>query len=150
MNATMKQLVGLVLASGLLAGCAIFASKTDYAHYREIRMAEDQRDQLVAMQRYIADSPDGNWAEEIQAERVRLEPELWESSRSSKEGLEFYLAAFPDGPHAAEARPRLAALRTVSGRRDTEREAAAEVERERREALIESRRTWLTRATQFW
>jgi hypothetical protein len=150
MSRTMNKAVLLMAASALLAGCAVFASKTEYASYREVRMAEDQRDKLVAMQQYMSEHPEGTWSEEIQAERVAMEPEIWESSRSSKEGLEFYLAAFPDGPHAAEARPRLAALRTVSGRRDEERERAQEVERERREALLERRRTWLSRATQFW
>jgi hypothetical protein len=150
MSGTMKKAVLLMAASALLAGCAVFASKSEYADYREVRMAEDQRDKLVAMQRYMSEHPEGTWSEEIQTERVAIEPEIWESSRSSKEGLEFYLAAFPDGPHAAEARPRLAALRTVSSRRDEERERAQEVERQRREALLERRRTWLSRAAQFW
>ncbi len=150
MSTKMKKAAWLVAASALLAGCAVFASKAEYAEYREVRMADDQRDRLVAMHEYMTEFPEGTWAEEIQAERVAIEPEIWESSRSSKEGLEFYLAAFPDGPHAAEARPRLAALRTVSGRRDEERERAQEVERERREALLERQRTWLTRAAQFW
>ncbi|RLB55014.1 MAG: hypothetical protein DRJ42_07430 [Deltaproteobacteria bacterium] len=150
MSQTMKKVFFLVALSALLAGCAVFASKADYAAYRDVRMAEDDRAQVVAMQEYMSENPEGSWATEIQAERVRLEPEIWESNRSSKEGLEFYLSAFPDGPHAAEARPRLAALQTVSGRRDEEAEEAREVERQRREALLERQRTWLTRATQFW
>ncbi len=146
-----RSTIALFLAGvSALAGCALFASKVEYADYREVRMAEDRDAKLVAMHRYVSEHPSGVWHKQVQAERVRLEPEVWEESRSSREGLELYLAAFPDGPHAAEARPRLAALQTVEGRREDEAEAAREVERQRREALEERRRTWLTRAMQFW
>ena len=72
MNRTMKQAGVLVLASALLAGCAVFASKSDYASYREVRMADDERAQLVAMQRYMAEHPEGSWSEEIQQQRIEL------------------------------------------------------------------------------
>ena len=140
----------VALAAAVLAGCAVLASKSEYQSYREIRMAEERNAKLIAMQQYMAEHPDGLWAKSIQEERVRLEPEVWAESHSSREGLEFYLAAFPDGPHAAEARPRLAALQTVQSGRQEEEERAREVERQRREELAERRRTWLTRAMQFW
>lgn len=148
----MKRITLLVLVASVatLAGCALFASKAEYADYRRIRMAEEREARLVAMHQYVSRYPNGVWAKAVQAERVRLEPEVWEASKGTGQGLEFYLAAFPDGPHAAEARPRLAALQTVEGRRAEEERRAEEVERQRREALAERRRTWLTRAAQFW
>lgn len=133
-----------------LAGCAVLASKAEYADYREVRMAEEQNAKLLAMQQYVSAHPEGIWSEELQARRIELEPEVWQASHSTREGLEFYLQAYPDGPHAAEARPRLAALQTVAGRRENEAEQAAEVQRQQREELAERRRTWLTRASQFW
>ena len=140
----------VALAAALLAGCAVLASKSEYQSYRQIRMTEERNAKLIAMQAYMAEHPDGLWAKSVQEERVRLEPEVWAESHASREGLQFYLEAFPDGPHAAEARPRLAALQTVQSGRQEEEERAREVERERREALEERRRTWLTRAMQFW
>lgn len=150
MSRRVQRVLALVVVATALAGCSVLASKSEYADYREVRLAEQRRERLLAMQSYIAEHPEGTWATEVQAERVRLEPEVWAESRSSREGLEFYLEAFPDGPHAAEAQPRLAALQTVQGRRQSEEERAREVERQRREALAERRRTWLTRAAQFW
>lgn len=145
-----KRVLLVVAASAVLAGCAVFASKSEYQSYRQVRMAEERNAKLVAMQAYIAEHPEGTWSKTIQEERVRLEPEVWAESHASREGLEFYLQAFPDGPHAAEARPRLAALQTVQSGREEEAERAREIERQRREALEERRRTWLTRAMQFW
>ena len=145
-----RRVVVLALGSFVLTGCALFAGKADYAAYREVRIAEDEHTRLRAMQRYIAEQPNGQWAKGIQAERVRVEPEMWAENRGSMEGLRFYLEAFPDGPHAQEAQPMLAALERVAGHRQNEAEAAREVERARREALLERQRTWMTRASQFW
>jgi len=142
--------VVVVIVSALAGGCTILASKGEYASYRRVRLAEDDQDRLVAMYAYISEHPHGTWARAIQADRVGAEPALWESGRASRDGLERYLAAFPDGPHAEEARPRLAALSAVQGRREDEAAQAREVERQRREALEERRRTWMTRAAQFW
>ncbi|MEM9189199.1 MAG: hypothetical protein AAGF12_08490 [Myxococcota bacterium] len=145
-----KRVAVLVVASVFASGCALFASKSEYADYRNVRIAEDERSKVVAMARYLGSHPNGTWAQEVQAERAAIEPRVWENSRGSREGLEFYLEAFPDGPHAEEARPRLAALQSVEGNREEEAEKARQVERDRREVLLERRRTWMTRASQFW
>ncbi len=145
-----QKLAGIALASTALAGCAVFASKSEYHVYREIHTTEDEHAQLSAMHTYMVEYPTGTWSAEIQAKRVEVEPRIWEEVRSSREGLEFYLDAFPDGPHAAEAQPRLAALTTVAGRREQEEEAARETERQRREAILERQRLWLSRATGYW
>ena len=140
-----------LLASLLLAsGCVLLAGKSDYNEYRQIRVAEDEHERLVAMARYVTAHPGGAWAGEVQAYRAERENGTYESNKSTLEGLRYYLAAYPDGQFVAEAQPRLAALEAVQGRRNQEAANAEEVERHRREALEEQRRTWVTRASQFW
>jgi hypothetical protein len=133
------------------AGCGgVLASKGEYAAYRATRLAADERARILAEGRYMQQYPDGFWAKRIQAHRVEVEPAVWEASKGTREGLEYYLAAFPDGPHAAQARPRLAALMSVHGRREDEAERRRALEEQRRRAEEEARRTWMTRSMGYW
>ncbi|MDH5494059.1 MAG: hypothetical protein OEY14_19065 [Myxococcales bacterium] len=145
-----RSLVGLLALTLLLGGCAIFAGKGDYRAYRRVELAGTERDRLEAMAEYMREHPGGRWATTIQARRVELEPRVYEAARSSLEGHELYLQVFPDGPHAAEIGSRIEALRTVARRRQEESVMAAEVQRERREAALEQRRTWASRSVTFW
>jgi hypothetical protein len=140
----------LAICVVLAAGCTVFAGKSEYAAYRTVRTAPDDTTRLLAEQAYISEHPTGLWATEVQAHRVEVEPAVWEAGKATREGLEFYLAAFPDGPHVAQARPRLAALTTVRGRREIEEEQRRAVEAQRRAAQEEQRRTWTTRAVSYW
>lgn len=147
-----KRSIATLLAALVLlgTGCAIFAGKSEYAAYRTVRTAPDDQARLLAEQVYLAENPTGVWAKEVQAHRVEAEPAVWEAGKATREGLEFYLAAFPDGPHVAQARPRLAALMTVRGRRDIEEDRRRAVEAQRRAQQEEQRRTWTTRALTYW
>ncbi len=140
----------LIVCMLLGTGCAVLAGKSEYALYRTVRTAPDDQARLVAEHAYIADHPNGVWSKQIQAHRVEVEPAVWESGKATREGLEFYLAAFPDGPHVVQARPRLAALMTVSGRREGEDERRRAVEAQRRRVQEEQRLTWTTRAVTYW
>ena len=143
------RLAGLV-GIGVLAGCAMFASRDDYASYRKIRLAESERSWLVAMRDYVETHPDGHWADEIRAERAELEPMFWEENRDTLTGLSQYVEAYPDGPHRAEGEARLGALREVAASRAEEARAASDVLEERRRERMAFRRGWVTRATRFW
>jgi len=147
-----SRTLALVVGGSLLAasGCAVLASKSEYAAYRAVRTASDDEARLIAEQAYMASHPNGQWSKPIQAHRVESEPAVWEAGKGTRAGLEFYLAAFPDGPHAAQARPRLAALMTVSGRREDEEARRRAVEAQRRAQQEEQRRTWTTRAVSYW
>jgi hypothetical protein len=147
-----SRTLALVLGGSLLAasGCAILASKSEYAAYRAVRTASDDQARLLAEQAYMAAHPGGQWSKQVQEHRVEAEPAVWEAGKGTRDGLEFYLAAFPDGPHAAQARPRLAALMTVSGRREDEEARRRAVEAQRRAQQEEQRRTWTTRAVSYW
>ncbi|MEC7521358.1 MAG: hypothetical protein VYE22_15885 [Myxococcota bacterium] len=139
-----------VLLASLLAGCAVVATHDEYGTYRQVRMADNDRDRLLAMHRYVTEHPAGYWIEEVQEMRRAKEDEVWNASYTSREGLEWYLQIYPDGQYVDQARPRLAALQTVRSRQDEEEERQRELERQRRQELLEQRRTWVTRAMQFW
>ncbi|HJL18876.1 MAG TPA: hypothetical protein RMH99_24650 [Sandaracinaceae bacterium LLY-WYZ-13_1] len=142
-----SALLALVLT---LAGCATIATHEEYDDYRAVRTADEERDRLIAMQQYVEKHPDGYWAEAIQEERRSREDAIWARSSDTREGLEWYLRVYPDGQYVEQARPRLAALQTVSSRRQEEAQRQQELEAERRREAAERRRTWVTRAVQFW
>ena len=139
-----------VLIATLVSGCAMFAGRDDYASYRKVRLAESERSWLVAMRDYIEEHPDGQWADEVRAERAELEPMFWEENRETIGGLNQYVEAYPDGPHRAEGEERLGALREVAASRAEEAQAASAVLEERRRERMAFRRGWVTRATRFW
>ena len=106
----------VVLGAVLLTSCAVVATHEEYGAYRRIRLAEDERDRLIALQRYAEHHADGQWIEEVREARAEREGELWARSHSSRAGLEWYLRVYPDGQYVEQARPRLAAklVRTPS------------------------------------
>lgn len=132
------------------SGCAVFASKADYADYRAVRTASDERAKLLAMARYASEHPDGRWIGEISTARAAAEDATYAANSSTRDGLEFYLAAYPNGRYTAQARPRLAALATVAERRESERERVERLTAERRAQQEERRRTWVSRAAGYW
>lgn len=133
-----------------LAGCTAFAGKADYADYRVVRMAHDERERLLAMQRYVQRHPDGRFYQELQTERARRESAVFESGKSDYRGLEFYLEAYPDGRFAGQARSRLQAMKQVERKRarESNRAKSFRVERRRQEAGL--RRTWIRRFADWW
>ena len=144
------KLVSFLSAVVLLAGCAVVSSHEEYSAYRSVRRAENDRDRLIAAQQYAEHHPGGNFIDEVQGIRRQHEDQVWASSSDSREGLEWYMRVYPDGQYVEQARPRLAALQTVSQGRQQEEAARDELEEQRRQAAIEARRTWVTRAMQFW
>lgn len=144
-----QRLSLLALAAGL-AGCAAFAGKTDYRDYRSVVRSQTEQERLIAERDYLARNPSGQWAEEIRADRARLEPGLFEASKSTAGGLRWYLEVYPEGQFVAQAERRLAALSSVETSRQDEETNAAEVREERREEALERRRQWGTQAITFW
>lgn len=141
-------LASLVLTA--LAGCSTFATHDEYGAYRAVRRAASDRDRLIAAQQYVERHPGGIWLEEVQAERRRHEESVWENGNSTREGLEWYLQVYPDGQYVEQARPRLAALQTVSSTREQQEARQDELDEQRRREAAEQQRTWVTRAVQFW
>lgn len=133
-----------------LAGCSMFASKSDYADYREVRLAQNNEQRLYALQRYSEQHPDGLWSNEVAIERSGRETETFETGKGTRAGLERYLRAYPDGTFAAQARSRLAAVETIERRKQAEQAEAQQLVVARRERDVELQRTWVTRFATYW
>ncbi|MFT5359278.1 MAG: hypothetical protein ACI9KE_006521 [Polyangiales bacterium] len=134
----------------LVAGCATFASRGDYADYRSYRFAESLDEELAAMNQYLENQPNGHWREEVEAEHGAREQAYFTDAKETPEGLRTYLEVFPNGRFAAEARQRQSAFAELEAGRRRDEEARQTIERERREALLQSRRMWAAQAVTFW
>lgn len=79
------------------------------------------------------------------------EEDFWADHRSSVDGLNEYLRAFPVGTHHDEARERLRVFEQARAQQEAERRVAAEAERVRRETELReaSARQRLWMRTQF-
>ncbi len=149
MNSVMRM-VAAGAVSITIASCATVASHDEYASYRSLHLAHEQNERLEALARYAERFPTGLWIEEVRSERNAKEPEVWASHNATPEGLQFYLAVYPDGTYVQQAQQRLAALSTVHVRREVEQEHVQELHQEQRQQASEDRRLWVTRAVQFW
>jgi hypothetical protein len=150
----MKRAVTLGLTGLLFGGCAVIASKDEYSAYRSFRYETnaDRRTALGAeyMQRY----PEGRFRSNVQAEVGRQEEDFWEDRRSTLQGLQAYLQAFPNGSHAGEARARVEVYEAERRRAIEAQQAAEQAERERlaaeRRAANERQRLFARNTILFW
>ncbi len=136
----------------LTSSCSwVKASPYDYADYRPVRVAETKDERLRAAAKYLKERPDGAYAVEVRTYFDRHEPRYFEERQRSPAGLAAYLQALPEGPHAGEARSRLASIREQAARPDPllvaaastrERLERAAAGREQAQAALE---TWLGR-----
>lgn len=101
----------LALALGSTLGCnagrVLIVGPGEYADYRRVRLAETADERLASAWRYLKDHPEGEYAPRLRRFFDTAEPAFYEVRRRSPAGLESYLAALPDGPHAEEALTRL-------------------------------------------
>ena len=133
-----------------LAGCATIATHDEYRAYRAIREASDDDTRLTALAHYAQTHPNGQWAQEVRDERSNREGDVWSGHNATREGLQYYLAAYPDGTYVEQAQQRLAALEVVGGRREEEAQHVEEVQAVRRADAAEERRLWVTRSVEYW
>ena len=140
-------LAALLGCCALLGGCSIgramVAPSGDYAAYRRYRVAKTFDERLSAAWDYLQERPEGIYAAPLRAWFDGAEPVFYAVRRRSMAGLDAYLQALPEGPHAADALDELMGRRLKS-RRDEARVAAAELtaqrldeERARREAVAD-------------
>src|SRR5689334_7110460 len=134
----------------LATGCSAFVSKQEYADYRAVRVEHDEGARLVAMQRYVSSHPQGHWYDELQGERRARDQSVFESGRATRNGLELYLKAFPDGLFVAQARARLSAVAVIEQRQQQEAQRAAQLAEVRKRAEAERNRTWVSRFVGYW
>lgn len=142
-------LLAALLALG--GGCRLFSSPSEYALYRAYRYEPSGPDRLAAGGRYLAAYERGTFAAEVRGVVQTQEEDFWADHRSSVDGLNEYLRAYPQGIHVSEARERLAVFERARAQQEAERRAQREAERERREAELHEaaarQRLWMR--TQF-
>ncbi|MEM9693463.1 MAG: hypothetical protein AAGA56_13020 [Myxococcota bacterium] len=124
---------------GCTASRAVIASSSDYGDYRRIRVAESAETRMAAAWQYLKRHPEGRFAERIRRYFDRREPVYFKWKGDSVAGLEEYLRALPDGPHAEEAVLRLVALRD-RGLSTRPEAVLASIEAEKRARAADKRR----------
>lgn len=106
--------LALLALSGAM-GCGfdgrrVVASSAEYELYRQTRVSATLEGRLRSAWDYLQRYPDGEFRPEVRAWFQRAELDYFVVAGPSRERLRRYLATLPDGPHAADARVRLAAL----------------------------------------
>lgn len=134
----------------VLSSCALFVSHEEVAAWRAARANTNSSERIVAMSSYASTYPNGAFIAEAQAELANQETTIWETGNGTREGLEYYLTAYPSGTYASQAHERLDALSTVSERREVEEAHVEEMETARAAESAEDRRLWAGRAVEFW
>lgn len=143
-----------MVAGMLVGGCSLMASRDEFAVYRRYRYEtnEDRRGAIGA--EYLARFGHGRFREQIQRELSAREEAFWEERRSTYEGLQAYLRAYPRGVHAGEAQARIAVYDAERRRLAEERAAAEQAERERqaaeRRAALERQRFFARNTMLYW
>lgn len=134
----------LVLASAVAAanlGCsAMLASPAEQSAYRAVRVSATLEARVLSAQRYLEEHPTGSYRARVEAYFARAEPVYYALSSSDEAGLARYLGVLPEGPHAAEARAKLAALVRARHKGDTLVAAARGTEARLARAALERKR----------
>lgn len=143
-----RALSFVLLSTGCAVGKQLAAPRSDYALYREYRLASTKVERLERGGRYLHQEPDGRFRAEIERWFVGNEAAFYEQARQRASLLRIYLRVLPHGPHAADARDRLKELELLREYRDRAdakaREAAAralkelEVAQQQRSAFVGS------------
>ncbi|HKQ69192.1 MAG TPA: hypothetical protein VJT73_07630 [Polyangiaceae bacterium] len=124
------------------------APPSDYADYRATRVLPTVGERLGAAMRYMQRHPTGVFFDEVDHWFRKVEPLYFEASSDSGEGMQAYLAALPEGPHAASASERVQAFRAAA--QELERLAARGAALERRLALAAQERENVTTTYASW
>jgi hypothetical protein len=135
----------------------VTAPAGDYADYRAVRVASSVPLRLQAAARYLERHPDGAFHDEIADWFAKIELLFYQASADSRQGMQAYLAALPQGPHAPNAQQRLDAFRDTAKAAAGERLVAmAAVFEKRLAAAAQSREdvltaysSWLRRLVDF-
>ena len=148
---------GLALLTFLvaLAACSnkldsVVAPTGDYADYRETRTAPTVPERLRASIRYLNEHPDGAFREPVRAWFAKVEPVFFEAMSDSLAGVEKYLAALPQGPHANQAEQLRDAFRAQARIDSGERIAEKGAEFEKRLAAAAQARDDVLSAYTAW
>ena len=107
------RLLGLALCLG--TGCGfdgrrVVSSSAEYELYRQTRVAPTLEDRLGFAWEYLQRYPDGEFRSDVRTWFRRNEADYFVYAGPSQRRLRRFLAVLPNGPHAGQARARLAEL----------------------------------------
>ncbi|MFZ5894130.1 MAG: hypothetical protein ACOY0T_23925 [Myxococcota bacterium] len=119
------MLVGALLLGACGVGNRLAASRSDYALYRETRVAATPEQRLAAGSRYLREQPEGRFRSEVRAWFEVAEPRFVQEAHDRPSLLRAYLRAMPNGPHAQAVRDRLEEFELLNQYRE-KREARSE------------------------
>lgn len=121
---------GLALASGCgFDGRRVVSSSSEYDLYRQTRVAPTFEGRLGSAWEYLERYPEGEFRADVRAWFQRAEADYFVHAGPSQRRLRRYLAVLPNGPHAPDARLRLAEL-----------EQAALVQKQKEASVLERAR----------
>lgn len=105
----------VVIALCLATGCGfdgrrVVSSSVEYELYRQTRVSPTLEGRLGSAWEYLQRYPSGEFRTDVRAWFQRAEADYFVTAGPSQSRLRRYLAVLPNGPHAAQARVRLAEL----------------------------------------
>ena len=104
-------MLGLVLTPGCgFDGRRVVSSSPEYDLYRQTRVAPTLEGRLGSAWEYLERYPEGEFRADVRAWFQSAESDYFVHAGPSQRRLRRYLAVLPKGPHAADARLRLAEL----------------------------------------
>jgi len=108
-------LFGLVFAAGCgFDGRRVVSSSPEYDLYRQTRVAPTFEARLGSAWEYLERYPEGEFRADVRAWFQRAEADYFVYAGPSQRRLRRYLAVLPNGPHAPDARLRLAELQQAA------------------------------------
>jgi PAS domain-containing protein len=118
------------------SGCASLTNVEELSLYRAIRYETDNERRTHLGSEYVSRFPSGRFIEQMRTEVDQQDEQFWDERRSTLEGIQAYLAAYPSGRHAGEARARIGVYEQERlSRRQAEEEARRLRDRANQEAL---------------
>src|SRR5688500_10781915 len=100
----------VVLPAACVDGRRFVSSSPEYELYRQTRVAPTLEGRLSSAWEYLDQYPDGEFRTDVRAWFQSAEADYFVYAGPSGWRLRRYLAALPNGPHAEQARVRLAEL----------------------------------------
>ena len=112
MNLAERLLVFALVAlpASCVDGRRLTSSSPEYELYRQTRVAATLEERLSSAWEYLDQYPEGEFRSDVRAWFQSAEADYFVYAGPSRLRLRRYLATLPDGPHAEEARVRLAEL----------------------------------------
>ncbi len=93
----------LLVLSSCTFSARLLSSPAEYDSWRSVHLATTREGRITASLAYLETYPEGHFSADVSALMQQDEARFYEQAKHSIEGLDWYLAVLPKGPHADEA-----------------------------------------------